>query len=326
MKRRQFITLIGGAAAWPLAARAQQRRMPVIGFLSSVSPGPFTHLIAAFREGLSHAGYVEGQNVAMEYRWAEGRYDRLPALAAELVSRQVAVIVASGGNGPAQAAKAATGRIPIVFVSGGEPIRAGLVAGLSRPGGNVTGVSTMFSALVPKRLDLLNQLVPNVAVIGVLINPNYPDADLQRQELEEAAAAMRRQTRLVEAGTESEVVTAFASLAQQRVDALLVANDPFFDSRRDQITALAARHALPAIYSGREYAAAGGLMSYGPSLPDAFRQASIYTARILGGEKPADLPVQQPTKFELVLNPKAAKALGLEIPPTLIALADEVIE
>jgi putative ABC transport system substrate-binding protein len=326
VRRREFITLLGGVAAWPLAARAQQPKLPVVGHLNVASLTPYSHLLAAFRESLKRAGWTEGVNVAFEYGWAEGHYDRLPLLAADLVRRQVTVIVASGGNAPAQAAKAATDIIPIVFVSGGEPIRGGLVASMNRPGANVTGVSTMFSALVPKRLDLLKQLVPTMRVVGALINPNYPDADLQRQELDDAAAAIGQQVRLREARSGSEIEAAFASFADSRVDALIAMNDPFFQSVHDQITALAAQYALPTIYWDREFAAGGGLVSYGPSLTDAFRQAAIYVARILRGEKAGDLPVQQPTKFELVLNVKTAKALGLEVPATVLAIADEVIE
>jgi putative ABC transport system substrate-binding protein len=325
MKRREFITFVGAAAVWPLAARAQQS-MPVIGHLGVGSAAPFAHLLAAFRESLKRVGYEEGRNVGFEYRWAEGHYDQLPALAAELVRGQVNIIVAAGGNAPAQAAKAATQAIPIVFVSGGEPVRGGLVASINRPGGNVTGVSTMFSALVPKRIDLLKQLVPKAALMGALINPNYPDGHLQREELADAAKAIGRQIHLLEARSEQEIEMAFASFAKQRVDALITMNDPFFDSDREQITALAARYAIPTVYWEREFAAAGGLISYGPSLADAFRQAGIYAARILRGEKAGDLPVQQPTKFELVLNLKTARELGLEVPPTLLALADEVIE
>jgi putative ABC transport system substrate-binding protein len=280
----------------------------------------------AFRQGLNETGYVEGQNVAIEYRWAEGQYDRLPALAADLARRQVAVIVATGGNAPALAAKAATANIPIVFVTGGDPVKAGLVVNLNTPGGSVTGVSMIYSALVPKRLELLHKLVAKVAGIGALVNPNYPEADLQRQELQEAAKAIGQQIRIVNAGTERDIDAAFATLAQRRIDGLLVANDPFFESSRNQIAALAARHAIPAIYSGREYVSAGGLMSYGASVSDAIHQAGIYTGKILSGAKAADLPVMQPTRFEFVINLKTARALGLDLPPTLLALADEVIE
>lgn len=326
MKRRNFVVLLGAAAVAPLSARAQQAAMPTIGFLSSRSSDTSAPFVAAFRHGLSEAGFNEGRNVAIEYRWADGHYDRLPGLAADLVSRKVAVIVATGGNGPAQAAKAATRTIPIVFVSGGDPVRAGLVASLSRPGGNVTGVSSILSALVAKRLELLEQLVPKVTVIGVLVNPDYPDSDLQLRELQEAAGTIKQRILVERASTEGSIDTAFATLVQARVDALLVANDPFFASRRDRITALAARHAIAAFYSGREFVDAGGLISYGPSLSDAFQQAGSYTGKVLNGMKPADLPVMQPTQFELVVNLKTAKALGLTIPPSILARADEVIE
>jgi putative ABC transport system substrate-binding protein len=331
MRRRDFIKgIAGSAAAWPFAAHAQQPALPVIGFLSSVSPVAFARTVvalqAAFRQGLSETGYVEGRNVAMEYRWAEGQYDRLPALAADLVSRQVAMIVATGGNAPAQAAKQATTQIPIVFVSGGDPVRAGLVASLNRPGGNITGVTMMYSPLVAKRLQLLHQLVPKAVAIGVMVNPNYPEADLQRRELQEAAETIRQQIQVVSASALRDIDAAFTSLVERKADALFVANDPFFESNRDHIVTLAARHAIPAIYSGREYVVAGGLMSYGSSLIDAFRQAGIYSEKILHGAKPADLPVMQPTKFELVINLKTAKMLGLDVPPTLMALADELIE
>jgi len=325
VKRREFITLIGGAAAWPLAARAQQS-IPVIGFLHSASPGPFASAVVAFRQGLSETGYIEGKNVAIEYRWAEGQYDRLPALAADLIGRKVKVIVAMAGNGPAQAAKAATASIPIVFVSGGDPVSAGLVASFNRPGGNVTGVSWIATALVPKQLELLRRSARNPAVIGALVNPTYPDHNLQLHELQEAGATIGQQIDVVRAGTARDIDTAFASLVQQGAGALIVANDPFFLNRRDQIVALAARHTTPTMYFSREFTAAGGLLSYGASPIDAARQGGIYAGKILKGEKPADLPVIQSTKFEFVINLKTAKALGLEIPPTVLALADEVIE
>ena len=316
MRRRDLIGMLGGAvAAWPFAAHSQQPAMPMIGFLSSRSSEESAGVVASFRRGLSEDGYVEGRDIEIQFRWADGHYDRLPELAAGLVSRKVAVIVATGSPAPALAAKAATTTIPIVFVSGGDPVRAGLVASLNRPGGNVTGVSFIASTLVAKNLQLLHQLVPKVTVIGVLVNPGYSDADFQVRELQEAAAAIKLQIVVVRAGTESDIDTAIASLVQQRVEALLVANDPFFDSRREQITALAARHAIAAIYQGREFVDAGGLISYGTSITDVYRQAGNYAAKVLNGMKPADLPVQQPTKFELVINLKTAKALGLEVPP-----------
>ena len=326
MRRREFITLLGGAVAdWPLVVRAQQA-MPVIGYLSSASLPQFARAIAAFRQGLSEAGFVEGQNLAIEYRSAEGHYDRLPTIAADLVARRVVVIVATGGNAPAQAARAATVTIPIVFLSGGDPVRAGLVASLNRPGGNVTGVSMIYSALVAKRLELLHQLVPKAPAIGVLVNPNYPEADLQLREVQEAATTIKEHTEVVSAGSEPEIDAAFATFGQRGTDALLVANDPLFESSRDQIVALAARYRLPAIYSGHQYAEAGGLMSYGASVTDASHLTGTYVAKILKGAKPADLPVMQPTKFELVINRKTARVLSLEIPATLLAIADEVIE
>ena len=327
MRRRDFITLFGVvAAAWPLAARAQQSAMPVIGFLHSASPGPFASAVAAFRQGLKEAGYVEGQNVAIEYRWAEGRYDRLPALAADLVGRQVAVIAAIAGSAPAQAAKAATATIPIVFVSGGDPVSEGLVASLNRPGGNVTGVSWIATALVPKQLELLRRSARNPAVIGALVNPTYPDHNLQLHELQEAGATIGQQIDVVRAGTARDIDTAFASLVQRGAGALIVANDPFFLNGRDQIVALAARHTTPTMYFSREFTAAGGLLSYGASPIDAARQGGIYAGKILKGEKPADLPVMQSTKFEFVINLKTAKALGLTMPTALLVRADEVIE
>jgi putative ABC transport system substrate-binding protein len=324
MDRRSFIRSVAGTIlSAPLIARAQQPALPAIGYLSSAG---LPNVATAYREGLSETGYVEGRNVVIEGRSAEGRYERLPALAAELVSRRVAVIVAVGGSAPALAAKAATATIPIVFLTGGDPVRAGLVASLNRPDGNITGVTTVFSSLVPKRLELLHQLVPEAAKIGALVNPNYPEADLQVQELQEAAAAIKQQIRILKASTQRDIDAALTTLAQQRTDALLVANDPFFETHGDQIAALAARHAIPTIYSGRAYVVAGGMMSYGPSLADAARQIGIYTGRILKGAKPADLPVLQPTKFELVINLKTAKALGLTIPQSLLLRADEVIQ
>jgi putative ABC transport system substrate-binding protein len=327
MRRRDFIRLLGSvAAAWSLAARAQQRATPVIGFLHSASPGPFASAVEAFRRGLSETGYVESQNVAIEYRWAEGQYDRLPALAADLVGRQVSVIVAVAGNAPALAAKAATTSIPIVFVSGGDPVSAGLVASLNRPGGNVTGVSWIATALVPKQLELLQRSVGNPAVIGALVNPSYPDHDLQLRELQKGADSIGQRIKIVQAATAHDIEMAFASLVQESAKALIVVNDPFFVNRRDQIVALAAKHRVPTMYFSREFAAAGGLLSYGASLVEATHQGGIYAGKILRGEKAADLPVMQSTKFEFVVNLKTAKILSLEIPPTMLALADEVIE
>ena len=327
MKRRAFIALLCGAAAvWPFVVRAQQTAMPVVGFLHSASPGPFASAVVAFRQGLSETGFTEGQNVAIEYRWAEGQYDRLPALAADLIRRQVTVIAAIAGNAPAQAAKAATTSIPIVFVSGGDPVSAGLIASLNRPGGNVTGVSWIATALVPKQLELLRRSARNPAVIGALVNPTYPDHNLQLHELQEAGATIGQQIDVVRAGTARDIDTAFASLVQRGAGALIVANDPFFLNGRDQIVALAARHTTPTMYFSREFTAAGGLLSYGASPIDAARQGGIYAGKILKGEKPADLPVMQSTKFEFVINLKTAKALGLTMPTALLVRADEVIE
>jgi putative ABC transport system substrate-binding protein len=326
MKRREFITLLGGTAAtWPLVARAQQPGMPVIGFLNSVSPAPFARMVAGFQQGLREAGYVEGQNVAVEYRWAEGQNDRLPVLAADLVGRQVAVIAATGGPAPVLAAKAATSSIPIVFVSGADPVKAGLVASLNRPGGNITGVSPLLSALGSKRLELLHLLVPKAAVIGVLVNPNY-DADAQVRDVQTAADTIGVQVKVLPATSIEEIDKAFATASQQVVAALFVANDPYLDSQRDQIIALAARAAIPAMYYTRSHTAAGGLISYGANIAEAYRQAGIYTGKILKGAKPAELPVLQPTNFKLIINRKTANALGLEVPAQLLALADEVIE
>jgi putative tryptophan/tyrosine transport system substrate-binding protein len=326
MKRRTFITLLGGAAAaWPLAARAQQTAMPVIGFMSSRSPADSVTVVAAFHRGLGEGGLIEGKNVVIEFRWASGEYGRLPALAAELVSRQVAVLVAAGGDPSARAAKAATSTIPIVFGSG-DPIKTGLVASLNRPGGNATGVHILSNDLEPKRLGLVHELFPGAALFGALLNPKFPPAAQQALELAEAARTIGRPVVLLNASTDAELDAAFATLARQRVAAMLVAADPFFDTRRDQIIAFAAQQKLPAIYHFREYAVAGGLMSYGVSLSEAYRGVGIYAARILNGEKPANLPVMQSVKFELVINLKTAKTLGFEFPPTFSARADEVIE
>jgi putative ABC transport system substrate-binding protein len=321
MKRREIITLLCSAAMWPLAARAQHKAMPVIGYLGAGSPGPSAPFAAAFRQGLSESGYVEGQNVAIEYRFAEGRDDQQPVLAADLVARKVDVIVAFGGG----AAKAATQSIAIVFAIGGDPVAVGLVASLARPGGNVTGVSWLGGELTSKRLELLSELVPHARAIALLVNPNNPQARMV-QEMQEAARAKGMQLPILNARNESEIDSAFAFLVQNNADALVVTAEPFINSRRQQIVALAARHAVPAIYGIREYADAGGLISYGASLKAAYRLVGIYAGRILKGAKPADLPVQQSTNFELVVNLKTAKMLGLTVPPSILSRADEVIE
>ncbi|HET8919878.1 MAG TPA: ABC transporter substrate-binding protein [Xanthobacteraceae bacterium] len=322
MRRRQFVALFGAAVAWPLAGRAQQPAMPVIGFLSARSPGESTLVVTAFRQGLKEAGYLEGQNVHTAFRWAEGQYDRLPALAAELVETQVTIIFAAGGTITGFAAKAATSTIPIVNI-GSDPDRLGLVASLNRPGGNVTGISMMTWALTGKRLELLRELLPGSVVIGLLINPNSPGAEIESRETQAVAAAMGQQIRLLDVTSEADIRAIFASLSQQRISALVISGDAFFDSRRDLLVALAAQYAVPTIYS---FAAPGGLISYAASVPDAYRQAGGYVGRILKGEKPAELPIIQPTKFELIVNKKTAKTLGLTVPQTLLTTADEVIE
>jgi len=327
VRRRKFITLLGAATALrPRTGAAQQRAMPVIGFLSSRSPGPYAPFVAAFLHGLGETGYVEGQNLTIEYRWAEGDNDRLPALAADLVGRKVDVIVASGGLPSALAAKHATSTIPIVFPSAADPVALGLVASLARPGGNLTGVSFLSIELMPKRLELLSELVPQARVIALLVNPTNPNTEGYVGEAREAARAKGLQVHILNAGTESEIVAASVTLGQLRAGALIVAGDPFYNSRPDQIVTLASRNGIPAMYDGRPFVAAGGLISYGASLTSAYRQLGIYAAKILNGQKPADLPVQQPTRFSLVINLKTAKALGLTVPQSILARADEVIE
>ncbi len=325
MRRRELVFLLGSPMIVPRALLAQQKAMPVIGFLSGGSPGPSAPFVAAFRQGLSETGYVEGQNVAIEYRWAEGRYDRLPAMAADLVGRKVDVIVTMGGLSSALAAKSATSAIPIVF-SAADPVGAGLVASLARPGGNLTGFSIMATELMPKGLELISELVPQAGVIALLVNPTNPGTEAIIRNVQEAARVKGVQLPILKAGTESEIDAAFLTLVQLHAGALVVAIDPFLGSRSDQLVALASRHAVPAIYYWREFAAAGGLISYGPSITSASRQAGVYAGRILKSAKPADLPVQQPTTFELVVNLKTAKALGLTVPPSILARADEVIE
>jgi putative tryptophan/tyrosine transport system substrate-binding protein len=325
MRRREFIAIIGGAAAvWSSKLHGQQPEMPVVGFLNGGSPDSYAHHVAALRQGLSDAGYIEGQNVAIEYRWAKGEFGLLPALATDLVNRRVAVVVTSGSLA-AQAAKSASGTIPIVF-NVSDPVGQGLAASLNRPGGNATGVNVLAVELEPKRLELLRELVPRVASIAILVNPSTPLAALQVKQLQGAARATGLQLETLRASRQDELDTAFAGYLQRRPDAMVVAADPFFNDRRDRLVALAAKHAVPTIYEWREFVDAGGLMSYGANLKDTYRQLGVYAGRILKGAKPADLPIEQPTKFELVINLKTAKALGLVIPPTLLARADEVIE
>jgi putative ABC transport system substrate-binding protein len=330
MRRREFLALLGGTAAvWPIAARGQQparRPMPLIGFLSSRAPDTDAHLVAAFLQGLEGLGYIEGQNVALEYRWAEGRYEQLPTLAADLVRRQVAVLVTAGGQNPAQAAKAVTASIPIVFTTGNDPVKLGLVASLNKPGGNATGVAVFVNLLLPKRLQLLCELVPMASTIGFLINPTAPANDTQLAELQDAARSLGVRLDVVYSSTAAEIDQAFSMLAQRRPDALMLAADTFFQVRRDQLVAQAARHAIPTMYEWREFVDAGGLISYSPRRTDMMRQMGIYAGRILQGAKPSELPVVQAVKFELVINLKTAKALGLTVSGKLMVAADEVIE
>jgi putative tryptophan/tyrosine transport system substrate-binding protein len=327
MQRRDFIKLLGGAAvAWPLAVRAQQAAMPVIGFLNSASPVEWVPFVEAFKKGLGEEGYVDGQNVAIEYRWAEGQYDQLPGFAAELVARRVSILVATGGEVAAQAAKLATNIIPIVFAVGGDPVKLGLVASLNRPGGNMTGVSLLTSSLASKRLEVLREVVPKAESIGMLVKPGRPSTDEQVRDAREAARALGLRVHLLEANRERDFERAFATLVQMQMGALLVGSDPFFNSQRDHIVALAARHHIPAIYETREFARAGGLMSYGTILTEGYLEIGIYAGKILKGARPADLPVQQATKVELIVNLKTAKTLGITVPQSVQSRADEVIE
>jgi putative tryptophan/tyrosine transport system substrate-binding protein len=326
MNRRKFLMLVGGAVACPFVARAQQSTMPVIGFLGSQSPAQWIPYVAGFRQGLAETGFIEGQNIAIEYRWAEAQYDRLPALAADLVRRRVAVIVASGGNVSALAAKGATAVVPTVFTAVADPVAGGLVASLNRPGGNVTGIAAFTIELDAKRLQLLSELVPTAGVIGVLADARRVEIEIQLRNLEEAARTIGRRVVVVRATNEGDYNVAFATFLGQRVGALLVAASPLFSSHIDRLVALTAHNAIPAIFQQREFALAGGLISYGPDLVDAYRQAGVYVGRILKGEKPSELPVVRPTKFDMVINLKTARALGLTVPATLLATANEVIE
>jgi putative ABC transport system substrate-binding protein len=326
VKRRAFITLLGGAAAWPLAARAQQSATPVIGVVRIATRGQSPHLEDAFRQGLMQADYIENQNVAIEWRWAEGRYERLPDMLAELVGRRVAAIAVPGAAASALAAKAATQTIPIVFMMGGDPVEFGLVASLARPGGNITGVAMLQAPVVAKRLDLLHQVIPTALMIGLLTNPTNPFGEAERREVETAVRTLGLELHVADAKDQDEIDASFQNLIAQGARAIVIGADAVYFNQRKQIAALAARYAIPAIAQWSEYTTAGGLMSYGNNIPDAYRLTGVYVGRILKGEKPADLPVEQPTKFDLVINLKTAKALRLQIPPTLLALADEVIE
>jgi len=330
VKRRAFISLLGGAAAtslaWPLAARAQQAASPTIGFLGPASSAGYASYVGGFRQGLSAAGFVEGRNVAVEYRWADNQLDRLPALAADLVARRVAVIATGGATAAALAAKAATSSIPIVFAIGADPVKFGLVASMNRPGGNVTGVALLSVELGPKKLQMLHELIPTVRTVGLLVNSTNPNAETQSRDLQVAAQDLGLQLHVLYANSESDFDKAFAAMAQLRVRALVIGTDGFLNSRSEQLATLSMRHAMPAIFQLREFVTAGGLMSYGTSLTDAYRLAGVYAGRILKGEKPADLPVQQAVKLELIINLKTAKTLGLEVPPPLLGRADEVIE
>ena len=326
MRRREFITLVGGAAAWPLAVRAQQAAMPVVGFLGSRSPDDSANLVAAFRAGLSETGFVESRNVILEFRWAEDQYDRLPMLAADLVAHRVAVIAAAGGNPAGLAAKAATTKIPIIFLTGADPVQFGLVKSLSRPDGNLTGVAALTNTLAPKQLELLREVAPKATVAAFLVNPKNPLAESDTRDVQSAAGTTGQQILILSASNDSDLDNAFAALVQQKAGALLVQSDPFFNSRPDKIVALAARDAIPAIYQWRDFPAAGGLMSYGTDLAEAHRLVGVYTGKILKGAKPTDLPVQQLVKVQFIINLRTAKALGLNVPNTLIGRADEVIE
>jgi putative ABC transport system substrate-binding protein len=326
MRRREFITLAGSAAAWPLTARAQQAAMPVIGLLHPGSSSQFAIYVAAFRKGLSQTGFVEGQNLQIEYRWADNHYERLSMLATDLVRLPVAAIAAIGGSASAKAAKAATATIPIVFIAAGDPVKDGLVVSLRRPGGNLTGLSLLNLAVAAKRLELLHELVPKAAIISVLVNPTNSQTAPELEQIQAAAPTLGLQTRVLNASNEPEIETAFAALVQERGEALLVVSDPLFTGRRDELVTLAARNAIPAVYQYREFTASGGLLSYGTNLMDTYRQAGVYMGKILKGSQPADLPVEQATKIEMVVNLKTAKALGLEVPMSILLRADEVIE